>query len=551
VAEGFTCEVADEEYLEEYRCACVGRAFYGEHEGKRYCVLHFPGEKKVDAFKEVLESKLAQKDYNFSGTVFPEGTSDFRGFEFDADVRFSGATFVGRADFRGAHFNGDDTIFSEATFNGEHTSFWLARFRGDAHFSKAQFKGDTVFEEVLFSGDANFSEALFKGAWTGFSDAQFRGMLTLFSNAQFSGKITTFRRAYFSGKKTDFLEAEAVFSEVNFSGEETYFSNAQFRGDARFSKAQFNSGETDFGQASFSKDVDFNAATFSEKVVFEGTTANLVFASQAWVRFDGSRIDSPELLTFKTVLLHPGWFINADVRKVDFTDVKWYGMPSGPKGTLDAEISFLLEKRRDIESPHTLLAQSCRRLSANAEENREYPLANEFHYWSMDAVRKESWSHFKGLTLESLAKTETRCDIRKHFGLVTTLYWALSGYGVRAGRALGVLVVVWAVFAILYMLLGPPELRVFSPEVWWLPSILAGFPAFVPSELDLISVRSIGEVMGHIGQAMVYSLSTLARLNPKPEPEPGLFQFLVTIEGILGPLQIALLALAIRRKVMR
>ena len=41
-------------------------------------------------------------------------------------------------------------------------------------------------------------------------------------------------------------------------------------------------------------------------------------------------------------------------------------------------------------------------------------------------------------------------------------------------------------------------------------------------------------------------------LSPEPKPEePGLFQFLVGLEGILGPLQIALLALAIRRKVMR
>jgi hypothetical protein len=53
-------------------------------------------------------------------------------------------------------------------------------------------------------------------------------------------------------------------------------------------------------------------------------------------------------------------------------------------------------------------------------------------------------------------------------------------------------------------------------------------------------------------QAIVYSLGAVARLNPEPRPtEPGLFQFLVIVEGLLGPLQIALLALAVRRKVMR
>ena len=204
------------------------------------------------------------------------------------------------------------------------------------------------------------------------------------------------------------------------------------------------------------------------------------------------RIEKPELLTFNTVLLHPGWFINADVRKVDFTDVKWYGMPGGPEGTIEAEIKALAE--REVKSPHRLLAQVCRRLSTNAEENREYPLANEFYYWSMNALRKQGW---------------------RSLGAIGTLYWALSGYGVRATRAFLVLVGICAAFAALYMVFGPPKLE-------------------------------------DLGQALVYSLGAVARLNPEPRPtEPGLFQFLVIVEGLLGPLQIALPALAIRRKVMR
>ena len=204
------------------------------------------------------------------------------------------------------------------------------------------------------------------------------------------------------------------------------------------------------------------------------------------------RIEKPELLTFNTVLLHPGWFINADVRKVDFTDVKWYGMPGGPQGTIEAEVKALAE--REVESPYTLLSQACRRLSANAEENREYPLANEFYYWSMNALRKEGW---------------------RSLGAIGTLYWAMSGYGVRATRAFLVLVGICAAFAALYMVFGPPKLE-------------------------------------DLGQALVYSLGAVARLNPEPRPtEPSVFQFLVIVEGLLGPLQIALLALAVRRKVMR
>jgi hypothetical protein len=142
----------------------------------------------------------------------------------------------------------------------------------------------------------------------------------------------------------------------------------------------------------------------------------------------------------------------------------------------------------------------------NAEENREFPTANEFHYWSMEAQRKEGWSRL---------------------GFIATLYWASSGYGERPWRALGVLLGLCGAFAAIYMLLPS------SP-----------FSAFSYSE--------VCEYAGCIGQAAAYSLSALARLTPtEPKLSPGLFQVLVTLEGLLGPLQIALFLLAVRRKVMR
>jgi hypothetical protein len=196
---------------------------------------------------------------------------------------------------------------------------------------------------------------------------------------------------------------------------------------------------------------------------------------------------------------------------VDFTNVTWVGLSKGHEGTLEEEAQALRENRVNSpyplsDSPYPLLAQACRRLSANAEENREYPLANEFHYWSMDAVRKQGW---------------------RSLGLIGTLYWALSGYGVRAGRALGVLLTIAVAFSVLYMMVGNPSLQVFPIVGTW-------------------------QALADAGRAAMYSLGVMARLRPEPIPaEMGLFQILVTIEGILGPLQIALLALAIRRKVMR
>ena len=274
MAEGFTCEVetpfpppwvGDEEEIEgqDYRNACRALPFYGEHEGKRYCVLHFPGEEKRDGFEQVKKSKLAQKDYNFCGAIFPEGTSDFFSwYEFDADVDFTGAVFVGSANF---------------------------------------------------------------------------------SFAQFSGKETHFEGAQFSGKRTDFLAAQ-------FSGAGTDFSAAQFSSERTdFSAAQFGAEETSFLNTTFLKSVFFTSANFEHRVTFWGSE-NAVFDENARARFVHVRIDNPALLTFYKVFLRPNWFINVDVRKVDFTEVQWYGLPGGPSGTLDEEIGAL--KKDQIKTPY-------------------------------------------------------------------------------------------------------------------------------------------------------------------------------------------------------
>jgi hypothetical protein len=140
---------------------------------------------------------------------------------------------------------------------------------------------------------------------------------------------------------------------------------------------------------------------------------------------------------------------------------------------------------------------------------------------------------FEDLDAKALLKRETWQHIgnRERFGLINSLYWALSGYGVRPLRAFVVLIILSLVFALLYS---------------W-PAIEAAYPlqAFAGSDSELL------DYIGYFLRTEMYSLGALARLNPEPKPTPGLFQTLVIIAGILGPLQIALFLLAVRRTVMR
>ena len=104
------------------RSACSGEHFYGEHEGRRYCVLHFPAEKDNTKFLEALKRR---RDL------------DFRGVWFTCGPRFETSTLEALADFSDATFS-VDVNFSGFTFNSE-VRFFKTTFAGKANFRSATF----------------------------------------------------------------------------------------------------------------------------------------------------------------------------------------------------------------------------------------------------------------------------------------------------------------------------------------------------------------------------------------------------------------------------
>jgi uncharacterized protein YjbI with pentapeptide repeats len=173
----FVCGVREKN--PNYLSACKNLPQYRD---TGYCVLHFPGEEKREDFEQVKKDKLEQEDYDFSGTVFPEGTSDFSRFVFDGNADFTGATFIGEADFSFAQFSGAETYFNRAQFSGAGT-----------YFQGAQFSGE----------------------WTYFQDAQFSGESTYFNGAQFGSVETSFQEAHFA--------KEVYFTGVTFSEKVTFW----------------------------------------------------------------------------------------------------------------------------------------------------------------------------------------------------------------------------------------------------------------------------------------------------------------------------------------
>ena len=103
---------------------------------------------------------------NFGEATF-KGEAKFMGVTFQRDAWFPGVTFQGDALFFRATFQGI-AGFDTATF-GETAWFLEATFQGTAPFRGAAFQGTAGFDSVTFQGDTWFHGAVFQ------RDAGFRG----------------------------------------------------------------------------------------------------------------------------------------------------------------------------------------------------------------------------------------------------------------------------------------------------------------------------------------------------------------------------------------
>jgi uncharacterized protein YjbI with pentapeptide repeats len=438
-ATAFTCEC---EWLA--RSVCNGLPFFKEHEGKRYCVLHYPDKDKVAAFNEALNRKLEAKNFNFHGVWFP-GVLDFRDF-----------TFIKPASFISAKF-------SEGAF------FHRSTFRAEADFSHTKFSNETGanFDYANFAEEANFDYANFGAATS--------------------------------------------FDSVNF-GAKASFDSATFWAKADFNAAVF-SAEAVFSYAKFSAEVDFDSAVFKDYVRFAGDEETQVFGDNSSLSLQFARIEKPDRFSFHTLRLRPHWFVNVDSRKFEFVAVEW----NWNKIKIKREIKSL--QSRGISPAHHLLELACRNLALNAEENHRYERASSFRYMAMEIRRLEGWQGWRYLAS----------------WLLNWWYWFASGYGERIGRAFVVLIGIWLLAAALYTGVG---------FVRWEPR--------VATEAEAVEARrdEVGKPLS-LQRALTYSLGVMTLQKPEPKPATNTAHALVMLETILGPVQAALLALAIRRKFMR
>jgi hypothetical protein len=424
-----------------YARGCEGTPFRSL-DGKSFCVLHYPAQGKEEQFREALEQRLSQENYDFRDVWFPEEVN-FEGFHFDAAVNFSNATFQTSVNLRRAIFR--HPVIAIQT-----------QFHGIVDLSQAEFEQGIVLNAVTID----------ESAWAAFDGAIFSGSKAGFYDTDFGGGVS--------------------------------FNGAKFNVDADFREPK--GGRFNFQNAEFLTEL---------KVYSSGRRA---LRSVSQLNLWACVVRHPEQVEFRGLELKPEWFLEVDCTNFRFFNIDWV-YPDLRRG---AEYLQSLDRHGP---PYHRLSSTYRCLSLNAEQNQRYDEASMFRYAALDALRRASWRGFAPWQ-------------------VKWWYWAVSGFGERVGRALLILALIWIGFAVIYVAV---------PTVGFMR-----WESKPASEIE--AARSIPDEAGTPltwPRTLTYSLEVMALQKPSPQPASPIARIAVALEAVLGPVQAALLALAIRRKVSR
>ncbi|MGA6160612.1 pentapeptide repeat-containing protein [Stenotrophomonas sp. NPDC087984] len=385
------------------------------------------------------------------------GAAFFSYAEFEGTAEFTGAIFKYRAEFFGTHFDVG----------------W---------FSGAEFHGDAMFGGAVFDGDAGFLEAEFKG------------------------------RAWFHGAKFGVDEGETFFDGAKLRGPSN-FEEAEFGGTGvSFYRAVLEQ-TTKFGPLVCEGPLVFKDAVFGAAVTIEAATPLLLCNRTRWASTAALRLRYAEVFLDDAIMEYPvsisplsrpislgpdqsepdmgdtrvkieslsgvdaaHLFLN----NVDLTDCRFVGtihldqlrmegrcvlpeVPSRrrrhhrrqwqvhwtPRRTVAEEQHWRAARRSRVDgwvsAPRGVeiwepasVAPVYRQLRKSFEDSKNEPDAADFYYGEMEMRRHDT----------------TRSTGER---VLLAVYWAISGYGLRASRALGWLLVAMITTVIATVLWGVPK----------------------------------------------------------------------------------------------
>ncbi|MER6393128.1 pentapeptide repeat-containing protein [Streptomyces sp. NPDC001523] len=439
-------------------------------------------------------------DTDFTAATF-ERPAEFGSATFEGDAEFGSVTFKDAVGFHTAIFESDVTFLS-ATFERAASLLW-ATFMGDAVFLAATFARGAAFTSATFKSSPVFASATFKGPARFGSAAFERG--AAFRAATFEGP-TSFSATIFKGD-TDFV-AVAFERGVNFE-------SAAFEGDIDFGSATFERAAS-LGPLVCAGRVVLSGAVFGRPVTLSFAARQLEcrrtrWSSTAEIRLRYTRVDFAQAvfeypLTIAAEVdpfLNPGGQQMAEtlfatepdatvrvaslrgvdaahlvLSDVDLSECLFTGTVHLDQVRLEGACAFAavppgrhwrgglpvrFTQRRTLAEEHhwragqpaavpgwnasasgagragpVQLAPVYRALRKAFEDGKHEPGAADFYYGEMEMRRHAD-------------------DIPRGERSLLTAYWAMSGYGLRASRALGWLVACMLATVVLMMGFGLPQ----------------------------------------------------------------------------------------------
>jgi Pentapeptide repeats (9 copies) len=452
------------------------------------------------------------------------GSAWFAGATFSDGVLFDGATFSGDAMFNKAMFM-VFASFDWVTF-GDSAAFFEARFRAEAAFLEATFHGGTGFDGVTFSGGACFCGTIFSDS-AGFGGAIFNGTAEFdgarFEQARQLGPLLACR-----GLVLDNVQfAQPVQIEVSSTG--VCCRGARFAGGVQFRLrwARVVLDDADLAAPSILAGVP-HLSTAEIDIVAEGRSEELARREEqiarAWRRLLADDIsERPQLVSLRRANV-----AGLGLSNVSAADCRFDGAHNLDKLRLEADVSFaaaplplglggrrwggrevIAEERAwrasrsrrrwvaprwpgwlDDQLPGVLapgqIAALYRALRKGREDVKDEPGAADFYYGEMEMRRAHP---LRSGAPHGQSDASSRGQVERG---ILTAYWLVSGYGLRAWRAVVCLAVVTALLAVAFHLVGfavPPH-----PVSYW-TSLLYAFRATLSLTDDEVKLTAWGQLL--------------------------------------------------------
>jgi hypothetical protein len=476
----------------------------------------------------------------FSGARF-ESTASFDDARFTGDASFDGAYFAAGAAFAGATF-GRDASFADARFEGEarfadilvknHATFRGARFSSTADFTRATFQRDVSFSQAAFDGEVALCGVCCQGSMdfrtARFGAARLLGPLAVrdvldFDSTSFEQQVTVEAaasrvlvvRATFAGATLRFDYAEVCLDHVTSSAPVTVVAAA--RPVSAWNVRPARVGNATVGQPPGLTLLSFLGVDASQLLLVDVDLSECRFADTLHLdelRFEGSRSH------FAYPPRPRGWQRVFPPTRRQLLAEEWDWRAGRRPFTWPAR-----QHAASALAPERILT-AYRQLRKAQEDAKNEPGAADFYYGEMEMRRHSS-------TTTSAEK------------LILGLYWAVSGYGLRAARALWALGITLALSTAAFATFG------------FAPSQAVRYLPLPPSHQGLAQayqqVTVTGPRPGWLS-AFFYSLQSSTSLlssTVSALPLTGFGEVVQIALKLLGPIFVGLAILAVRNRIKR